>query len=127
MPVIRSFFQRIPFIRITSLFLIGILLNHFLKIDFHWIGMIIALLISIQIFLWHNSHYSGIKIQNLLNQAIDRIGGAKIKVNGFYGTATVAAVAVIQKLKFLKVSGLIGPKTLIAIKEVSMQQRPDSF
>ena len=68
-----------------------------------------------------------IKIQSLLNQAIDRIDGAKIKVNGFYGTATVAAVAVIQKLKSLKVSGLIGPKTLIAIKEVSTQQRPDSF
>ena len=66
MPVIRSFFQRIPFIRISSLFLMGIFINHYLSIDFLWIGIILALLISILIILWHNSHFSGLKFQNIL-------------------------------------------------------------
>jgi len=66
MPVTKSFFQRIPFIRISSLFLIGILVNHFLKIDFHWIGFVLILLISILIIFWNNSHYAGIKTQNKL-------------------------------------------------------------
>ena len=66
MPVIKSFFQRIPFIRISSLFLIGILINHCIPINFHWVGILLTLLISILIFLWHNSHYTGVKTQNLL-------------------------------------------------------------
>lgn len=66
MPINKSFFQRIPFIRITSLFLIGILINHFLQIDFYWLGIILVLLLSILIFLWHNIHYSRVKIHNLL-------------------------------------------------------------
>lgn len=66
MPVSRSFFQRIPFIRIFSLFLIGILLNHFLQIDVHLIGIALTILISILIILWHNSNFAVIKVQNLL-------------------------------------------------------------
>lgn len=66
MPVTKSFFQRIPFIRISSLFLIGILINYTIPIDFHWIGILVTLLISILIFLWHNSNFTGVKTQNLL-------------------------------------------------------------
>lgn len=66
MPVSRSFFQRIPFIRIFSLFLVGILLNHYLHIDLHWTGIALTILLSILIFLWHNSNFAAIKVQNLL-------------------------------------------------------------
>lgn len=66
MPVTRSFFQRIPFIRITSLFLVGILLSHYIPIDFHAIGIVLTILLSILIFLWHNSKFTAIKAQNIL-------------------------------------------------------------
>ncbi len=66
MPVTRSFFQRIPFIRITSLFLIGILISHYLQIQLRWMGIVVTILLSILIFLWHNSNFSAVKTQNLL-------------------------------------------------------------
>ncbi len=69
MPVARSFFQKIPFIRITSLFLIGILLNHYLDFDLRRTGIVCTILISALIILWHNSNYSTLKIQNLLISA----------------------------------------------------------
>jgi competence protein ComEC len=62
----RNFFQKIPFIRITSLFLIGILLNHFLKIELHLAAILITLLISLSILLWRNSNFTSIKAQNFL-------------------------------------------------------------
>lgn len=65
MPVSKSFFQRIPFLRITSLFLIGILINHYLHIDVHWMGIVITILISILIILWHSNSFSVVKIQNI--------------------------------------------------------------
>ncbi|MDO9614651.1 MAG: ComEC/Rec2 family competence protein, partial [Bacteroidota bacterium] len=66
MPVTRSFFQRIPFIRITSLFLIGILINHYVQIELQWMGIAVTILLSILIFLWHNSNFSAVKTQNYL-------------------------------------------------------------
>lgn len=66
MPVTRSFFQRIPFIRITSLFLAGILIGHYVPVDFHLIGIVLTILLSILIFLWHNSKFTVIKSQNIL-------------------------------------------------------------
>ncbi len=66
MPVSRSVFQRIPFIRITSLFLIGILVNKYLQTELHWMGIVLTILISILIFLWHNSNFSAVKTQNIL-------------------------------------------------------------
>jgi competence protein ComEC len=66
MPVPRSFFQRIPFIRIASLFLIGILINHYLQIELQWVGIAVTILLSILIFLWHNSNFSAVKTQNYL-------------------------------------------------------------
>ncbi|MDP2888578.1 MAG: ComEC/Rec2 family competence protein, partial [Bacteroidota bacterium] len=66
MPVTRSFFQRIPFIRIASLFLIGILIAHYLQIELQWMGIVVTILLSILIFLWHNSNFSAVKTQNYL-------------------------------------------------------------
>ncbi|MBW8333094.1 MAG: competence protein ComEC family protein [Prolixibacteraceae bacterium] len=66
MPVTRSFFQRIPFIRIASLFLIGVLINHYLNFDLQWMGIVVTILLSILIFLWHNSNFSAVKTQNYL-------------------------------------------------------------
>jgi len=66
MSVERNFFQKIPFIRICSLFLIGILFRHYLSIDLRLTGIVCTLLISVLIIFWHNSNFGTIKIQNLL-------------------------------------------------------------
>ena len=65
----RNFFQKIPFIRIFSLFLIGILLRHFLTFNLHWTGIVCTVLISFLIIFWHNSNFTTVKIQNLLISA----------------------------------------------------------
>jgi competence protein ComEC len=69
MPTARSFFQKIPFIRITSLFLIGILINHYFLLETRMIGSILAVLISTLILFWHNSNFVSIQIQNALLSA----------------------------------------------------------
>lgn len=75
MPVSRSFFQKIPFIRITSLFLIGILINHYFQLDARLLAIILAILISTLILFWHNSNFVSIQIQNtILSAAIVLIG-----------------------------------------------------
>jgi competence protein ComEC len=66
MSVERNLFQKIPFIRIFSLFLIGILLRHFLTLDLRWTGILCTVLISALIIFWHNSNFTTVKIQNLL-------------------------------------------------------------
>jgi len=66
MPVARSFFQKIPFIRITSLFLIGILINHYFSIETRTIAIVLAILISTLILFWHNSNFVSIQIQNAI-------------------------------------------------------------
>jgi competence protein ComEC len=66
MPIERNFFQKIPFIRITSLFLIGILFNHFVKIEMRLVAILLTILISVLIILWHNSNFITLRIQNLL-------------------------------------------------------------
>lgn len=66
MLITRSFFQKIPFIRITSLFLIGILLNQYFRFDFRWVGLILTILISGSVILWHNSNFVAVKVHNLL-------------------------------------------------------------
>lgn len=62
----RNFFQKIPFIRITSLFLTGILINHYFKPEIHAVAVGMTILISAALLLWHNSSYFTAKIQNLL-------------------------------------------------------------
>lgn len=75
MPVARSFFQKIPFIRITSLFLIGILINHFFSFDTRVVATVLAILISTLILFWHNSNFASIQIQNsILSVAIVFLG-----------------------------------------------------
>ena len=66
MPDTTNLFQKIPFLRITSLFLCGIVLNNYLSIDFRLFGVILTFLICVLLFLWHNNNYSIIRIQNLL-------------------------------------------------------------
>jgi competence protein ComEC len=66
MPAARNFFQKIPFIRITSLFLAGILANHFFLPDTRMVATILAILISILILFWHNSNFVSIQIQNFI-------------------------------------------------------------
>jgi len=75
MPVARSFFQKIPFIRITSLFLIGILINHYFLPDTRLVAIILVILISTLILFWHNSNFASIQVQNaILSVAIVLIG-----------------------------------------------------
>lgn len=62
----RSLFQRIPYIRITGLFLIGILLQHYLVLDIRIIAILCTAIISTLLFLWRNSNFSVIQIQNYL-------------------------------------------------------------
>ncbi len=66
MPVTKNIFPKIPFIRITSLFLLGILLNYYLTLDLRLTAVLLTILIAVLLTLWHNSNYSGVKIQNLL-------------------------------------------------------------
>lgn len=75
MTVSESFFKKIPFIRITSLFLVGILFRHFLNFESHWIGFALTILILALIFLWHNSNYTTVKIQNVLISACILLSG----------------------------------------------------
>lgn len=62
----QNFFQKIPFIRITSLFMAGILFSHYFSVDFHWIAGLITVLISCLLFLWYSVDYRKMQIQNLI-------------------------------------------------------------
>jgi len=72
---LRNFFQKIPFIRISSLFLIGILISHYFAPDIRLIAVILVILISTLILFWHNSNFVSIQIQNaILSAAIVLVG-----------------------------------------------------
>lgn len=66
MSVTRNIFQKIPFIRITSLFLAGILLGYYFQPDDRIIAVILVSLISALILFWHNSSYVSGQLQNTL-------------------------------------------------------------
>lgn len=66
MPVTRNFFQKIPFIRITSSFLTGILINHYLQPDNRTVAIALVLLISTLILFWHNRNFTSVKVQNAI-------------------------------------------------------------
>ena len=66
MPAARNFFQKIPFIRITSLFLIGILINHYLQPDQRLCAAVLGILLSTLLLFWHNSNFASIRIQNIV-------------------------------------------------------------
>ena len=76
MPVTGNVFQKIPFIRITSLFLTGILFSDFLNLASLWIGVLLFLLISVLIIGWHNSNYTIHRIQNVLISICIFLSGA---------------------------------------------------
>ncbi len=62
----RNIFQKIPFIRITSLFLTGILLGSYFQPDNRIAAVVLVSLISALILFWHNSNYASGQIQNAL-------------------------------------------------------------
>ncbi len=64
--MVRSFFQRIPFIRISSLFIPGIILGYFYAPNEILVAILLTILFLVQIILWFNSSFSFIKIQNYL-------------------------------------------------------------
>jgi competence protein ComEC len=66
MSAARNIFQKIPFIRITSLFLIGILLQYYLSFDLRATAITCTLFISVLIFMWRNSSFTTVKIQNVI-------------------------------------------------------------
>lgn len=66
MSTFRRFYQRIPFIRISFLFILGILISHHIPLDDKWIGGLLLLLILVLLLLWKNKYYSAVKFQNLL-------------------------------------------------------------
>ncbi|MGE5427690.1 MAG: ComEC/Rec2 family competence protein [Methylococcaceae bacterium] len=66
MPTYKSFFQRMPFIRISLPFILGILVSHYFSTSDLWIGWLLFLLLLILLLLWKNKHFTGIKIQDIL-------------------------------------------------------------
>ncbi|MGE5393838.1 MAG: ComEC/Rec2 family competence protein [Candidatus Saccharibacteria bacterium] len=66
MSTFKSFFQRIPFIRISLLFTLGILVSHYFPAGDQWIGGLLFFLILLLLLLWKNKHLKAIKIQNLI-------------------------------------------------------------
>jgi competence protein ComEC len=66
MPTVKSFFQRIPFIRISLLFITGILISHYFPTGDLWIGGLLFLVILVLLLLWKNKHYTAIKLQDLI-------------------------------------------------------------
>jgi peptidoglycan hydrolase-like protein with peptidoglycan-binding domain len=55
-----------------------------------------------------------IDLQNLLNK-----NGAKLTVDGFFGSVTRSAVVAFQQRKGLLADGIVGPRTWIALKAIN--------
>lgn len=62
----RNFFQRIPFIRISSLFIAGILIGYYWIPKTEVVVVLLAILFLLQLLLWNNSSFSLIRFQNIL-------------------------------------------------------------
>lgn len=62
----RSFFQRIPFIRISSLFIPGVIVGYYLVPEAKVLATSLIILFSLNILLWSNSNFSLIRLQNIL-------------------------------------------------------------
>jgi len=78
MPSALRILQRIPFLRITVLFLIGILLQQTFAFNIKVIAVLSTVFLSVLLFLWRNSNYTFIQTQNYL------IVGATILTGLFY-------------------------------------------
>lgn len=66
MSTFKKSLQRIPFIRISLLFVLGVLISHFTPIGDWWLGGLLFLLILGLVLLWKEKHFSAIKIQGLV-------------------------------------------------------------
>ena len=64
MPVTKSFFQRIPFLRITCFFMAGILLKHFFPSNSLLLYLIVSTILTLLFVLWSPSNYQLAKFQN---------------------------------------------------------------
>ena len=62
----RNVFQRIPFIRITCLFIFGIVVGYSLLPDATTLSVVLTILLLFHIRFWTNSNFSVVKFQNLL-------------------------------------------------------------
>jgi competence protein ComEC len=62
----RSFFQRIPFIRISGLFVLGIVVGYSYVPGVKILAMLLTFLFVIHIVLWFNSSFAVTRIQNIL-------------------------------------------------------------
>jgi len=71
----RNIFQRIPFLRITSLFIAGVLLQYFIHPEIHLIAAILGLLIVFLFLFWHNNSFTTIRIQNAVLSVLILITG----------------------------------------------------
>ena len=66
MSAASSFFQRIPFIRITTLFLAGIILSDHTNLNKQLVAILLVSSLSFLILFWHNSNFVAARIQNIL-------------------------------------------------------------
>jgi ComEC/Rec2-related protein len=62
----RNFFQRIPFVRISILFIVGLIAGKYLLPNEKVISLVLLSLLITQVFLWSASNYSLVRIQNAL-------------------------------------------------------------
>lgn len=75
MPESRNFFQRIPFVRIASLFLAGVLIRHSFLPDGRLIAAVLVGFVSFLILLWHNGNFTSVRVQNMLLAASVLLAG----------------------------------------------------
>lgn len=61
----RNFFQKIPFLRITGLFMAGIFISRIPGINNHLLALLITSLLSLQLFWWYSGNFSLVQVQNL--------------------------------------------------------------
>lgn len=62
----RNFFEKIPFIRITSLFLAGLFIGLYFSLNVRFIALFLLIVILSLVFLWHTTNYQLHKIQDFL-------------------------------------------------------------
>jgi len=66
MPARGNLFQQVPFLRISGMFLIGIVVGQYSSRDIFWTPTLATILICSLIFFWHSHHYSLSKVQDYL-------------------------------------------------------------
>lgn len=81
----RNIFQRIPFLRITSLFISGILIQHFYHPNFHIIAVLLALLLVLLLLFWHNTSFTSVRFQNVVLSASVIVSGIFYPINTIGG------------------------------------------